>query len=80
MAHDLLDDVPAITTMLVMVQREVAERVKQKVNASGKWKRPVVTEVVKASDFWTAEDYHQDYLIKNPGGYTCHYDRGFKFE
>ena len=61
-------------------QRQVAERVKAKVNASGKWKRPVVTEITKASEFWTAEDYHQDYLIKNPGGYTCHYDRGFKFD
>ncbi len=61
-------------------QRKVAERVKAKVNASGKWKRPVVTEITKASEFWTAEDYHQDYLIKNPGGYTCHYDRGFKFD
>jgi methionine-R-sulfoxide reductase/methionine-S-sulfoxide reductase len=61
-------------------QRQIAERVKRKVDASGKWKRPVVTEITKASDFWTAEDYHQDYLIKNPGGYTCHYDRGFKFD
>ncbi|HET7704646.1 MAG TPA: bifunctional methionine sulfoxide reductase B/A protein [Thermoanaerobaculia bacterium] len=61
-------------------QRQVAERVKAKVNASGKWKRPVVTEITKASEFWTAEDYHQDYLIKNPGGYTCHYDRGYKFD
>jgi peptide methionine sulfoxide reductase msrA/msrB len=61
-------------------QRKAAERVKQKVDASGKWKRPVVTEITKASEFWTAEDYHQDYLIKNPGGYTCHYDRGYKFD
>ena len=61
-------------------QRQVAERVKAKVQASGKWKRPVVTEIAKAGEFWTAEDYHQDYLIKNPGGYTCHFDRGYKFE
>lgn len=61
-------------------QRQVAERMKKKVDASGKWKRPVVTEVAKAGEFWTAEDYHQDYLIKNPGGYTCHYDRGHKFD
>ncbi|HUP44151.1 MAG TPA: bifunctional methionine sulfoxide reductase B/A protein [Thermoanaerobaculia bacterium] len=61
-------------------QREIAERVKKKVDASGRWKRPVVTEISRASDFWTAEDYHQDYLVKNPGGYTCHYDRGYEFE
>jgi peptide methionine sulfoxide reductase msrA/msrB len=60
-------------------QREVAERVKKKVDASGKWKRPVVTEIVAAKDFWDAEDYHQDYLQKNPNGYTCHYIRDFTF-
>ncbi|HUP50009.1 MAG TPA: bifunctional methionine sulfoxide reductase B/A protein [Thermoanaerobaculia bacterium] len=60
-------------------QRRIAERVKQKVEASVKWKRPVVTEITRAGEFWEAEDYHQDYLVKNPGGYTCHYDRGFKF-
>ena len=61
-------------------QRRVAEEVKAKVDASGKWKRPVVTEIVPASDFWTAEDYHQDYLEKNPGGYTCHFVRDFDFD
>ncbi len=56
-------------------QRKVAERVKEKVNASGKWKKPVVTSIVEVKPFWSAEDYHQDYLQKNPGGYTCHYLR-----
>jgi peptide methionine sulfoxide reductase msrA/msrB len=56
-------------------QKKTAEAVKARVNASGKWKRPVVTEVVPASAWWKAEDYHQDYLLKNPGGYTCHYLR-----
>jgi peptide methionine sulfoxide reductase msrA/msrB len=61
-------------------QREVAQRVKAKVDKSGAWKRPVVTEIVPAKAFWTAEDYHQDYLQKNPGGYTCHYVRPVKFD
>ena len=61
-------------------QRQVAERVKAKVDKSGAWKRPVVTEITKAGDFWVAEDYHQDYLQKNPGGYTCHYVRNVKFD
>jgi peptide methionine sulfoxide reductase msrA/msrB len=61
-------------------QRQVAERVKAKVEKSGAWKRPVVTEIVPAKEFWTAEAYHQDYLQKNPGGYTCHYVRPIKFE
>ena len=56
-------------------QRETAERVKKEVNESGKWPRPVVTEIVDATDFWPAEDYHQDYLQKYPNGYTCHYLR-----
>lgn len=56
-------------------QRQTAERVKAEVDASGKWKRPVVTEITQAGPWWTAEEYHQDYLVKHPGGYTCHYIR-----
>lgn len=56
-------------------QKAVAERVKSEVNASGHWKKPLVTEIVKATPFYPAEDYHQDYLQKNPGGYTCHFVR-----
>src|SRR6267142_6796250 len=51
-------------------QRRIAEKVKSSVETSGKWKRPIVTEIVPATQFWPAEDYHQDYLQKNPGGYT----------
>ena len=56
-------------------QRKIAERVKAEVDASGKWPRPVVTEIVPAGAWWKAEDDHQDYLIKHPGGYTCHWVR-----
>jgi peptide methionine sulfoxide reductase msrA/msrB len=56
-------------------QRQTAEKVKARVNASGKWKNPVVTEITPASEFYRAEEYHQDYLQKNPGGYTCHFLR-----
>jgi peptide methionine sulfoxide reductase msrA/msrB len=56
-------------------QRQIAESVKAEVNKSGKWKDPLVTEITKASAFYPAEDYHQDYLQKNPGGYMCHYLR-----
>ncbi|HSP15083.1 MAG TPA: bifunctional methionine sulfoxide reductase B/A protein [Thermoanaerobaculia bacterium] len=61
-------------------QRQIAEKEKAKVDRSGAWKRPVVTEIVPAKEFWLAEDYHQDYLIKHPGGYTCHYVRNINFE
>ena len=60
-------------------QRQAAEKVKAMVDKSGAWKRPVVTEIVPAKEFWSAEAYHQDYLQKNPGGYTCHYIRPIKF-
>lgn len=56
-------------------QQKAAERVRDKVDKSGKWKSPVVTEIVKAKAFWQAEEYHQKYLIKNPNGYTCHFLR-----
>ena len=56
-------------------QRKTAEAVKASLEKSGKWKKPVVTEIVQADEFTSAEGYHQDYLVKNPGGYTCHYWR-----
>jgi methionine-S-sulfoxide reductase len=56
-------------------QRATAEAVKARVQASGKWKGTIVTEITKASEWYPAEDYHQDYLEKNPGGYTCHFLR-----
>jgi peptide methionine sulfoxide reductase msrA/msrB len=56
-------------------QREAAERVKARVQASGKWRGTIVTEIVDAGPFTLAEGYHQDYLEKNPGGYTCHFLR-----
>lgn len=60
-------------------QQSTAKKVIARVNASKKWKNPVVTEVEKFSSFTAAEDYHQKYLKKNPKGYTCHFDRKFNF-
>lgn len=42
------------------------------VNQSKKWENPVVTTLEKFDKFNLAEEYHQDYLVKNKGGYTCH--------
>ena len=53
-------------------QRESAEKVKAEVDRSNVFKNPVVTEIVEAGLFWSAEEYHQEYLEKNPGGYMCH--------
>ncbi|MEX2207687.1 MAG: bifunctional methionine sulfoxide reductase B/A protein [Myxococcota bacterium] len=60
-------------------QKRVAQAVKARVDASGKWPKPVVTELVPAGIFWSAEPEHQDYLLKHPGGYTCHYVRELDF-
>nr|WP_320134021.1 bifunctional methionine sulfoxide reductase B/A protein [uncultured Holophaga sp.] len=56
-------------------QRQAAERIKAEVEGSGKWSRPVVTLIGSAGPFHDAEAYHQDYLQKHPGGYTCHWVR-----
>lgn len=56
-------------------QKETAEKLIAELNASGKWPAKIVTEVVAATDFWNAEEEHQDYLRKHPGGYTCHWVR-----
>src|SRR5258706_9531883 len=53
-------------------QKQTAERVKMRWDKSGKFNRPIVTEIAAATKFYSAEDYHQKYLVKNPGGYTCH--------
>lgn len=56
-------------------QRRIAADTIDDVNASGMWPGMVVTELEPAGDFWEAEPEHQDYLLRNPGGYTCHFVR-----
>jgi methionine-S-sulfoxide reductase len=56
-------------------QKTTAESVIKRWNEAKRWPAPIVTEVTKAEIFTDAEEYHQDYLEKNPGGYTCHYVR-----
>lgn len=47
-------------------QRKLAEASKAALAKSKPFKEPIVTEIVPAGDFWVAEDYHQDYYVKNP--------------
>ncbi|MBN1961589.1 MAG: bifunctional methionine sulfoxide reductase B/A protein [Deltaproteobacteria bacterium] len=56
-------------------QKQSAQQAIQRAERSGRWRNPIVTEIVPANNFYKAEDYHQDYLVKNPNGYTCHYLR-----
>ena len=56
-------------------QKRIAEDTIADVDASGLWPAGVVTEVVPAREFWEAEPEHQDYLVRIPDGYTCHFVR-----
>jgi peptide methionine sulfoxide reductase msrA/msrB len=58
-------------------QRAAAEAVKARVQASGKWKGTIVTTLEPAAAWYRAEPEHQDYLERNPGGYSCHYLRAW---
>lgn len=53
-------------------EKKIAEDFIEIVNASKRWPNPVATTLEPLQTFFPAEDYHQDYLQKNPNGYTCH--------
>lgn len=56
-------------------QRQIAADTIADVDVSGLWPGQVVTQVRAAGPFWEAEPEHQDYLQRNPDGYTCHFVR-----
>ena len=49
-----------------------AEESKKELESSGKFKDPIVTEIAPATEFYEAEDYHQDYYKKNPIRYKLY--------
>lgn len=56
-------------------EKHEAEEMITLVNNSGAWPDPVVTTLEQLGAFTEAEEYHQDYLQKDPNGYTCHFIR-----
>jgi methionine-S-sulfoxide reductase len=59
-------------------QRKTAEAVTARVQKSGQWKAPLST-TIEAPTWVKAEEYHQDYLVKHPGGYDNHFMRDLRF-
>jgi peptide-methionine (S)-S-oxide reductase len=53
-------------------EKQEAEKFIDLVNQSKRWPNSVVTTLEPLTKFFEAEEYHQDYLQKNPTGYTCH--------
>lgn len=56
-------------------EREISEAVIKIVDESGRWNGKAVTTLEPITKFWPAEPEHQDYLVRNPNGYTCHFER-----
>jgi peptide-methionine (S)-S-oxide reductase len=63
----------------IFIQNEEEEIISKEVidivNESGRWDGNVVTTLEPIATFWKAEPEHQDYLVRNPNGYTCHFER-----
>jgi len=60
-------------------QKDIASYVIEKLEQENIWKKKIVTQLEKLESYTLAEDYHQDYLQKNPRGYTCHFERDMEF-
>ena len=56
-------------------EKTIAKEVLQIVDESGKWEANAATILEPYATFWVAEPEHQDYLLRNPNGYTCHFER-----
>ncbi|MCL4168586.1 UNVERIFIED_CONTAM: hypothetical protein GTU68_059860 [Idotea baltica] len=56
-------------------EKEISKEVIKLVNDSNRWEKKTATTLEPFIKFWPAESYHQDYLVKNPNGYTCHSER-----
>lgn len=57
-------------------QKQIAEESKQELAESGRFDKPIVTQIKKAGPFYPAEDYHQDFYKKNPERYALEESAG----
>jgi peptide methionine sulfoxide reductase msrA/msrB len=55
-------------------EKKAAEASKEKLSKSGKFSKPIVTEILPATTFYPAEDYHQKYYMKQPAQYEAYHD------
>lgn len=70
--NDIGDSYRSAIFYTTATEKQAAKDFIDIVNQSKRWNDLVVTTLEPFSKFYPAEDYHQDYLQKNPGGYTCH--------
>ena len=54
-------------------QKKIAEDILKKLDSSGSWNSPIVTQIEKFDSFYSAEDYHQNYYELNPNNTYCSY-------
>lgn len=77
--NDIGDQYRSVIFYKDSIQKEIAQKVIDRVDRSKKWGAPVVTKLQARADYFPAEINHQDYLKKYPDGYTCHFPRKFDF-
>jgi len=73
--HDIGTQYRSAIFPLTPAQEAEAKAAIARAQASGRWKGTIVTTIEQAGPYTLAEDYHQDYLARTPGGYTCHFMR-----
>lgn len=56
-------------------EKEIAVSTIAEIEETGRWEAPIVTAIEPLKNYFHAEEEHQEYLLKNPNGYTCHFER-----
>lgn len=75
--NDLGSQYRSAIFFFTLEQKKVSEEKIKEIEKKGFWPGKIVTEITPASNYFKAEEYHQDYLVKNPQGYSCHFLRSF---